>query len=197
MLNYLILAILSQSCGELSNFCWQPKMKHLAILPAQTNNQPWQNIRVQQFQHPAGEGNCYYNDEHTLSLSLAPRPVRLLQILGDKSYTGLYGKGDMSITPAKTPFFVRWDSYDNYLQIRIKNQFIESVARETTEQDPDRLELIPEFRTRNPQIEAIGMMLLAELQQQNSGNGLYIDSLANILTVNLLRQTVTKKLWQI
>ena len=153
----------------------------------------WENIRIQQFQHPAGEGNCNFKDEHTLSLSFAPRPVRLLQIQGGKSYTGLYGKGDISITPANTEFFARWESDDNYLQIRLKTQFIESVVRETLEQDPDRLELIPEFRTRNPQIEAIGIMLLTELQQENSGSRLYIDSLTNVLAVNLLRQHAATK----
>ena len=37
------------------------------------------------------------------------------------------------------------------------------------------------------------MMLLNELNQ-NTGNQLYLDSLANVLTVNLLRQHATKKL---
>ncbi|MEO1377517.1 MAG: AraC family transcriptional regulator [Cyanobacteria bacterium J06635_10] len=165
-------------------------MKNPAIqkaeIPCQT--QLSENIRVEQFQHPAGEGNCHFHNEHTISLSLAPRPVCLLQVQAGKTYTGMYGRGDMSITPANTPFFARWESDDNYLQIRVKTQFIESVARETLEQDPVSIELIPEFRTRNPQIEAVGIMLLTELQQQNPGNGLYIDSLANVLAVNLLRQ---------
>ncbi|NER91040.1 MULTISPECIES: helix-turn-helix domain-containing protein [unclassified Moorena] len=176
-------------------------MKNPAIQQAETNGlsqksrqtQSWENIRVQHFQHPAGEGNCHYNDEHTLSISLAPRPVRLLQIQAGKSYTGLYKKGDMSITPAKTPFFARWDSDDNYLQIRLKSQFIQSVARESLEQNPDRLELLPEFRIRNPQIEASAIMLLTELQQESSGSTLYIDSLANVLAVNLLRQHAATK----
>lgn len=176
-------------------------MKNFPMQQAQTNDlshkssqtKCWENIRIQQFQHPAGEGNCNFKDEHTLSLSLAPRPVRLLQIQGGKTYTGLYGKGDISITPANTPFFARWESDDNYLQIRLKTQFIESVARETLEQDPERLELIPEFRTRNSQIEAIGIMLLTELQQESSGSRLYIDSLTNVLAVNLLRQHAATK----
>ncbi|MGB3642618.1 MAG: AraC family transcriptional regulator, partial [Rivularia sp. (in: cyanobacteria)] len=155
--------------------------------------QSWENIRVQKFAHPAGEGNCLFRDEHVISLSLSPRPVRLLQIQGDTSYTGLFGQGYMSITPANTPFFARWDSYDNYLQIRLKTRLIENVARETLAKDPNRLQLIPEFRTQSPQIEAIGMMLLAELQQQNSANGLYIDSLTNVLAVNLLKHYAATK----
>jgi AraC family transcriptional regulator len=54
--------------------------------------------------------------------------------------------------------------------------------------NPDRLELLSEFRIRDPQIESIAMMLLAELQQENTGSQLYIESIANILAIHLLRQ---------
>lgn len=168
------------------------KCAELPILSSQ--NQGWENIRVEQFQHPPGEGQFHYSDEHAICLSLAPRPVRFMQIKGGRTHTSLYGKGDISLTPAKVPFFARWDSDDHYLQIRIASGFIQNVAREALEMNPDRLELLPEFRIRDSQIEAIGMMLLAELQQENLGGRLYIESLANILAVHLLRQYSASKL---
>ncbi|WP_293192499.1 MULTISPECIES: hypothetical protein [unclassified Microcoleus] len=42
--------------------------------------------------------------------------------------------------------------------------------------NPDRLELLPEFRMRDRQIESLGIMLLSELQQQNLSPNLYIKS---------------------
>jgi AraC family transcriptional regulator len=117
----------------------------------------------------------------------------MLQIRGGKTYTGLYGKGDISITPAKIPFFARWDGEDHYLQIRITSQFIQSVAREALAMNPDRLELLSESRIRDPQIEAISMMLLTELQQENLGGKLYIESLANVLAIHLIKQYATTK----
>ena len=158
----------------------------LPILSSQ--KQGWENILVEQFQHPAGEGRTHYSDEHAICLSLSPCPVRLLQTQGDKTYMGLYAKGDLCITPAKIPFFARWDRDDRFLQIRIASRFIQSVAREALAMNPDRLELRPEFRTRDRQIEAISMMLLSELQQENIGGRLYIESLANVLAVHLIRQ---------
>jgi AraC family transcriptional regulator len=148
----------------------------------------WGNILIEEFHHPAGEGKMLYPNEHVICLSLSPRPVRLLQIQGDKSYTGLYGKGDFSITPAKAPFFARWDSDDRLVQMRVASSFIQKVAGETLAMNPDRLEVIPEFRTRDPQLEAIVMMLLTEFKQDNLGSRLYIESLANILAVQFLRQ---------
>lgn len=162
-----------------------------------SQNQGWENIIVEQFQHPSGEGRTHYSDEHAICLSLATRPVRFLQTKGGKTHTSLYGKGDISITPAKMPFFARWDGDDHYLQIRITSQFIQSVARETIDTNPDRIELRSEFRTRDRQIEVIGMMLLAELKQENLGGRLYIESLANVLAVHLLRQYTDSNLQQI
>lgn len=162
-------------------------------LPFLSSRQGWENIVVEQFQHSSGEGRSHYSNEHAICLSLAPRPVRFLQIKGGITHTGLYGKGDISITPAKMPFFARWDGEDRYLQIRIASQFIQTVARETIDINSDRLELIPEFRTRDRQLEAIGMMLLAELEQENLGGRLYVESLANVLAVHLIRQYATNK----
>lgn len=167
----------------------QPETYHLPILSSQDRG--WDNILVEQFQSPPGEGMCHFNDEHAICMSLSSRPVRLLQIRGGKTYAGLYGKGDVSITPAEMPFFARWDSEDHYLQIRIASRFIQQVARETLEMNPDQLELLPEFRIRDPHIESLGRLLLAELQQENLGGRLYIESLANVLAVHLLRQYST------
>lgn len=155
--------------------------------------QGWENIQIEQFQSPPGEARCDYNDQHAIYLSLAPRPIRLLQIQGGKTHAGLYGKGDISITPAKMPFFARWDEDDHFLQVRIASGFIQTVARESLAMNPDQLELLPEFRIRDQQIESIGMMLLAELQQENLGGKLYIESLANILAVHLIRQYAAAK----
>ncbi len=170
----------------------QPETTCLPVLSSQ--NQGWDHILVEQFQRPPGEGNCHYSDEHTICLSLSPRPVRLVQIRGGKTYTGLYAKGHISITPAEVPFFARWDTEDHYLQIRIASHFLQNVARETLGVDLERLELLCEFRTRDPHIESIGTLLLAELNQQNLGRRLYIESLSNVLAVHLLRQYTAPRL---
>jgi AraC family transcriptional regulator len=169
----------------------QTESKFLPILSSQ--NQGWENILVNQFRRQPGEATCHFNNEHAICLSLASRPVRSLHIKGGKTQTGLYGKGDITITPAKMPLFARWNDEDHFLEIRIASHFIESIARETLNKDPDRLELLSEFRTRDSQLEAIALMLLAELQQENSGSRLYIESLTNVLAVHLLRQYATAR----
>lgn len=168
---------------------YQATTSEFPIISSQ--NHGWDDIVVEQFHFSAGEGHCHYADEHTICLSLSPRPVHFLHVRGGKTYSGLYAKGDVFMAPAAIPFFARWDSDDHYLQIRMTSRFIQRVAREALEMKGDRLELIPEFRTRDPQIEAIGLMLLQELQQENTSSKLYIESLANVLAVHLIRQYTT------
>ncbi|WP_315874641.1 AraC family transcriptional regulator [Thermocoleostomius sinensis] len=153
----------------------------------------WNNILVEYFHHPAGEGSTYYHDDHSICLSLASRPVQLLQIQGDRTQTGAYIQGDICLTPAQMPFFARWDSDDRFLQIRITASFVQAIASEVLNINLNQLEIVPECQIRDPQIEAIGLLLLTELQHEHSGEHLYVDSLTNVLAVHLLRHyTFTK-----
>ena len=152
-----------------------------------------QNLKLQHLQNSAGEGSCYFEREHALFISLAPRPIEYVQVQDGKTHTGLYQRGDILITPANTPLFVRWSGEEDCLQIRLTSEFIQDIARETLDRDPEQLELLPEFQIRNPQIEACAMMLLAEFQQEHVDNGLYLDSLTNVLAVNLLRHHTASK----
>lgn len=148
----------------------------------------WKHIQVGQFQHPPGECRSTSDAEHTICVSLAARPVRFLQIKDGKTHSSLYGKGDISITPAQTSFFARWDDDDHYVELRLQAGFVATIAQESLGLNPDRIELMPEFRLRDGRLEAIALMLLDELNQANAGGQLYVESLTNLLAVHLLRQ---------
>ncbi len=169
----------------------QIECANLPILSSR--NRGWESLLVEQFQHPAGEGRLCYSKDHAICLSLAPRPVPMLQTQGDRTHTGLYAKGDFCITPAQMPFFARWESDDRFVQIRIASRFIQQVASETLVVKSGALELLPEFKQRDPQLEAIAMLLLSELRREEFSSSLYIESLANVLSIHLLRQYAATK----
>jgi AraC family transcriptional regulator len=158
--------------------------------PIGRSTQPlsWPHIAVEPLHLPPGEGTCRYANEHLICVSLSPRPVRLTQVRENTTYSGLYSSGDISITAAAVPLFARWDQPDRYLLIRLDRHLLQTVAADTFNQDPAQLQLISRFKVRDPQIESIGKLLLAESIQPSSGEGLYIDSLTNALAVHLLRQ---------
>lgn len=169
--------------------CSPPKAQAQIPLPiVSSQDLGWQSIVVEEFQQPPGNGEFDPHNDHTIALCLATKPYRIWQAIGDRSYMGIYNKGDLSIAPAELPCSYKVYGHDHFLEIRIPPQFLNKVAIEVMNCDLDRLELRTEFRDRNPQIEQLAMMLRAELHQGKSKVGqLYIDSLANALTVNLLR----------
>lgn len=147
----------------------------------------WQHILVEEFCQPPGQEKYQNSTEHTLCLSLNRRPSRLSQVIGDRRHTSLFTKGDISITPAGSLLLCQWNEEDQYLRIRITSEFLQQVAQEAIEIDSDRVDLLSEFRARNPQIEQIGTMLLAELKNGGLAGRLYVESLTNVLAVQLLR----------
>lgn len=150
-----------------------------------------QPIRTEHLRNPPGEGNCYFADSHSLFISLASRPVRYLHAQDGKTLAGVFRPGDMLITPAQTSLFTRWEDDEDCLHVRLTTEFLHAIARETFADKGDRLQLVPQCQFRNPQLEAIAMMLLAETQQDVPTSQLYLDSLANVLAVNLLRHHAT------
>ncbi|WP_199320698.1 helix-turn-helix domain-containing protein [Leptolyngbya sp. FACHB-261] len=147
----------------------------------------WKNLVVEEFHQPPGQEQYQSLAEHTLCLSLNRRPSRLLQVLDDHRQTSLFSRGDLTIAPAGVLLFSQWHQDDRYLRIRVTSKFLEQVAQNALEIGASRIALLPEFRTKNPQIEQIGMMLLSELHDGGPAGRLYVESLTNVLAVNLLR----------
>ena len=175
-------------------------MHHPATLRAAANDsshqalqsQRWEHIRVEQFQKPPAEGWGSFGAEHTLFMSLVSRPFYCtIQDEEGTSFSGLFRRGDLTLAPPNRQFFSRWEDEDCYVQIQLPTQFLQRVALETLNRDFDRLELLAIAQTRNSQTEAIATMLLTERQQEQSSGALYVDSLANVLAVHLLRNYAT------
>ncbi|MEO0846813.1 MAG: AraC family transcriptional regulator [Cyanobacteria bacterium J06648_1] len=148
----------------------------------------WESLIVAEFKQPPGDAKFAPELEHSLALCLATKPYRIWQAIGDRNYSGIYSKGDISLSPAKLPCSYKVYGDDHYLEIKIPIPVLERVATEVMNRDLNRLELRTEFRDRHPQIEQLAMILRSELHRGKDGMGqLYIDSLANALMVNVLR----------
>jgi AraC family transcriptional regulator len=148
-------------------------------------------MQIELLQFPAGEGHVHTKDKHTLFVNLASRPIHYLQTQDGKSHTEFFRRGDFTITPADLPFFARWQGTEHCLKVEFCDRFLSSVAHNTLAGSSGSLTLLPTFQNQNPHIEAIATMLLAELGQNYPGGALYLDSLANVLAVQLLRHYST------
>ena len=146
-----------------------------------------ETIQIEHLQFSPGEGRVHSKDGHTLFVNLTTRPIHYLQTQDGKTHTGLYRRGDFTLTPIDLALFARWQGPENCLKIQLGDRFLHAVAEETLAGNWDRLTLLPTFQSRNASIEAIATLLFSELQQNQPSGAMYLDSLANVLAVQLLR----------
>ncbi|WP_299492415.1 AraC family transcriptional regulator [Acaryochloris sp. IP29b_bin.137] len=159
--------------------------------------QQWGPLAIRSARHvcrnDTGADAWSYPNEHTLGLFLSPRPFKFSHRQEGRTHAGLYSKGDLLITPADTRLATQAEGDVHIVQMRLQDSFLRRVAGETLGQDGDRIQLVPAFQTRDAQIEVIATMLLTELQGESFGRNLYVDSLANVLAVHLLRHHGTNR----
>ncbi|MBW4556386.1 MAG: AraC family transcriptional regulator [Trichormus sp. ATA11-4-KO1] len=160
---------------------------HLNLPVVSSKQRGWDNILVEQFHQPPGQIKMHNSSEHMICVSLAPRPIKLVQVKGERIHQGLHAKGDISLTPAGLPIAERWENDDHYLRICLSSSFVQTIANEAFEIDPSQFKLFPEFCARDQHIENFAMMLLSELHNESLGGQLYVESLTNALAVHLLR----------
>lgn len=99
-----------------------------------------------------------------------------------------HSAGDIAIIPKGIPSeWFMTGSYD-LLQLLISPDFITTIALETLDTDPARVELRERLFFRDPLIYAIGLALRDDALAGGFAGTLYADSLAHTLAIHLLRQ---------
>lgn len=147
----------------------------------------WGTLLIEEYQQPPRGMAFQAEADPVIVLSLATQPHRIHQQIGDRRHIGLYRQGDLCITPAGIPSGYRAEGNDHYLYVQISSMFLQQVAEEALEMDVNRVELMPAFQVRNPQLEQLLRLLQSELHQGGRMGRLYVESLANALVVNLLQ----------
>jgi AraC family transcriptional regulator len=95
--------------------------------------------------------------------------------------------GSIEVVPAGTPALWRWSGPKDSLHIYLEPGLVERVAAEAFDLDPARLTVPPLDGLNLPQLRAAMGAVDAELTAGGAGGPLAAESLANILTVHLIR----------
>jgi AraC family transcriptional regulator len=124
--------------------------------------------------------------EHRVSLALSRCPNLILTNEG-LSRSLLLETGDLSIVPAGTEIGYSWEFPIEILSLQLEPTFLDEIAALTMGLNGNRVELIGRSKLRDPFISTIAQTLRRELESENAGSRLLIDSLAQALAVHLLR----------
>src|SRR5215472_1184787 len=77
------------------------------------------------------------------------------------------------------------------LHLYLFPSFVERVIAEMSRGDPSRVAFVPRFNERDPFLEQLGSLLMAEVARRGSQGNLYAESLATTLVLHLLRTSST------
>ena len=146
----------------------------------------WSGGSLEHHLYPAYETPEHTLENHHICVYLG-KPLIYEQIIKGKlrSQTCIYG--DMVIYPAGLTQKLSWNKEAEIIELNIKPELITFGQYSSL----NNIELIPQYRLRDPLIQQLTLTLLAELQHGNLQGDLYTDSLFNTLCHHLLKRYST------
>lgn len=140
---------------------------------------------------PPNEVETPPSTHHIICLVLNNYSPRQVSRFGGGEYDGELHKGDFWLLPAGMPAQWYWEGTDECLLLMIEPVFLRQIAAETNCINPDKIELSSILLSRDPQLKSIALSFKNEMTQDNIAGRLYIESLANILGIHILRTYCT------
>lgn len=123
--------------------------------------------------------------EHLIFVSLGEGHV-IRESGGDIAENDLEA-GLVAIHPADTPVRWEWDTRLSFTMMSLDPEYLNKVARETFDLDPAQVKLKTVVGQRDAVITSIAGSLIREVMNGDAGSRLYAESLANLLSVHILR----------
>jgi len=146
----------------------------------------WQGLDVAEIIHPLDDFALPALPRHILVINLSA-PSTIQERLAGRQ--GHLGTGNVVILPAGAPttWHLEREGEVRHLHLYLSPTLIQQIATEA-DIDPDTVEFVDTLGMFDPRIETIALSLLSELRSEGLGGRLYVESLANILGIHLLRQ---------
>lgn len=157
------------------------------IPPAPLYSRSWHGLAAELCQDPPGYFEILPRPEYIITFCLG-QPIHAMQKRAGHTHHGQLIQGDVLITVADQPNIWHSDRSAHYLQLHLASSFLYQVVASLDACPPNQVEILDNFGTRDPVIEALGQQLLHELQYDQIGSRLYGESLAQVLAIHLLRR---------
>jgi len=146
----------------------------------------WHGLDVAEIIHPLDDFALPALPRHILVINLSA-PSTIQERLAGRQ--GHLGTGNVVILPAGAPTTWHLDREGEvrHLHLYLSPTLLQQIAT-SADIDPDTVEFVDTLGMFDPRIETIALSLLSELRSEGLGGRLYVESLANILGIHLLRQ---------
>jgi AraC family transcriptional regulator len=125
---------------------------------------------------------------HPMLIYHLTRPTEVLRkIEGGPGNRELIGPRRICLTPGEAT--TRWEHHGHpeILQVYLRSSVFQAAVSEIYNCDTAHAELVPRFAVMDPMLEQIAIALTTALRDGTAGDGLYIDTLAQMMAVHLAR----------
>lgn len=125
---------------------------------------------------------------HPMLIYHLTRPTEVLRkIEGGPGNRELIGPRRICLTPGEAT--TRWEHHGHpeILQVYVRSSIFQAAVSEIYNCDTAHAELVPRFAVMDPMLEQIAIALTTALRDGTAGDGLYIDTLAQMMAVHLAR----------
>lgn len=146
-------------------------------------------VRVERHHQPSNGSSVCCLPHHLISIHLG-QPIQLQRTVDGRRSNDYLTEGDIMISPPCLHRKLAWDNDAEFLLLSLESKLFASAVHAD---DADRVEIVPQFKLRDPLIQQIGLTLKSELEVDRLGDRLYAESMANALAVHLLRRYSTRK----
>lgn len=150
----------------------------------------WQGIFLAHHRQPAWEMPENHLAQSILSINIGSA-CKLERLIDGRLQRERFIPGNIAIYPAGVDYVLRWEKESEFLLLGIEPTLLAKTAIEVLEKET--IELVPLLSTLDPLIHSLALALKAELESPQVGGKLYVETIAQTLTVHLLRNYTTNR----
>lgn len=143
----------------------------------------WAGIFLAHHRQPAWEMPENRLPQNILSVNIGATR-KLERMIDGRLQREQFLTGNMAIYPADVDYLLRWDKESEFLLIGIDQTLLRQTA---TEIAAKTVELVPLLSVSDPLIHHLALSLKSELELQQIGGKLYVETIAQTLAMHLLR----------
>ncbi|MEO0925575.1 MAG: AraC family transcriptional regulator [Cyanobacteria bacterium J06643_13] len=148
------------------------------------------NLVVQHNIAPPNRVPRHKTGYHRLAYELSSSTSKAT-FIGDEQYVGNFQKGEFCLHPKDYYASYSWETTDEIVLLALKPDFLSDIAEQSECLNPDRIELTPILKDRDPILGQIVDSFLREMNTDGLGGKLYSETLATQFAIHLLRNYST------
>ena len=167
-------------------------LQHKNKLLAHSDGRGWNNLYASVAAERPWHDTLPPIDHHCIAYCLSDSATISRKIDGEKPITTRLSPRLHGMIPAGVSSDWHVAGSPQVLLVYIRKSIVERLAADVFGRDPERLEIIPGLGFRDALLEQLVLAVLSELRNEKSSNPVYVDTLANAIAIQLLKQHNSK-----